>query len=366
MCNLLTKPQREQAGSDSYNRFEYQVHWIVCHIIEKLDDNKECVVLCEYVDDVTDYFPNDEQCDFFQIKTKDDYSDWTIAEMSKKVKSSKGDYKKSFLGFIFYNFLSYGQECNCCYFVSNVGFDKEVRTWQAYIEDGKQLKLADIELYKKIKQRISDEYKNDNIENFDAVFDKFIQNTFVIKSDLQLSTYVDQTKGKFFDQLVSKDIKTNVANAIFQQLLEDVRRKSKQKTDVSISQKKLIESKGIDIAQIEKKIDGDIQNSGNYHDFFQWLDKKLEKTDSDRIKSAKILHDMRKMNMDDLKYQKTVSIIEAQVIKAQMYSSFDRIGIQYLKNTCYEKLEQENLISYTLDESLIEVIYYEKEFIRAN
>ena len=33
MSSVLIVEQREQAGSDSYNRFEYQVHWIVCHII---------------------------------------------------------------------------------------------------------------------------------------------------------------------------------------------------------------------------------------------------------------------------------------------------------------------------------------------
>ncbi len=30
---VLNTAQREQAGSDSYNRFEYQAHWIVYHII---------------------------------------------------------------------------------------------------------------------------------------------------------------------------------------------------------------------------------------------------------------------------------------------------------------------------------------------
>ena len=38
MSSVLTVEQREQAGSDSYNRFEYQVHWIVCHIIGKLQE----------------------------------------------------------------------------------------------------------------------------------------------------------------------------------------------------------------------------------------------------------------------------------------------------------------------------------------
>ena len=44
MSIVLTVEQREQAGSDSYNRFEYQVHWIVCHIIrsEERRVGKEC------------------------------------------------------------------------------------------------------------------------------------------------------------------------------------------------------------------------------------------------------------------------------------------------------------------------------------
>ena len=51
MSNVLTVEQREQAGSDSYNRFEYQVHWIVCHIIDKLHEDAECIVFCEFNDE---------------------------------------------------------------------------------------------------------------------------------------------------------------------------------------------------------------------------------------------------------------------------------------------------------------------------
>ena len=36
MSVVLGTAQREQAGSDSYNRFEYQAHWIVYHIINQL------------------------------------------------------------------------------------------------------------------------------------------------------------------------------------------------------------------------------------------------------------------------------------------------------------------------------------------
>lgn len=49
MSKVLTTEQREQAGSDSYNRFEYQVHWIVCHIIGRLQKDAECIVFVNFM-----------------------------------------------------------------------------------------------------------------------------------------------------------------------------------------------------------------------------------------------------------------------------------------------------------------------------
>ena len=204
MSIVLTVEQREQAGSDSYNRFEYQVHWIVCHIIGKLQDDAECIVFCEFHDDMAEFSPDNQQYQFYHIKTKEDPSDWTIAEMSKREKKKSSGYKKSFLGFIFYNYLTFSTECSHCHFVSNNDFDKEVLSWQAVIEDGKKLQEEDIVLYQKIKDRIKDEFTNDMPSNFDSVFDAFIQNTFVHKSDLQLAAYENQTKGEFFNHLADK------------------------------------------------------------------------------------------------------------------------------------------------------------------
>ena len=51
--------------------------------------------------------------------------------MSKCEKKKCGDYKKSFLGFVFYNYLTFSTECSHCHFVLNNDFDKEVLSWQA-------------------------------------------------------------------------------------------------------------------------------------------------------------------------------------------------------------------------------------------
>lgn len=364
MSIVLTTEQREQAGSDSYNRFEYQAYWIVYHIIGKLQDDTECIVFCEFHDDMAEFYTDNQQYQFYQIKTKEDQSDWTIAEMSKREKKKSGGYKKSFLGFIFYNFLTFGTECSHCYFISNNDFDKEVLLWQAVIEDGKKLQVENITLYEKIKNRIENEFINDMPNNFDDVFDAFVQNTFVSKSDLQLTTYENQTKGEFFNYLSDKNISTNTANHIFQQLLNDVRKKSKEKIKVPISMKSLVEKKGIDIAKISRKIDDNIKNSGNYDEFHKYLLKQsLTKNDIHRIEAAKTLHDARWFDVANFKYQEIVVVLR-QVIYTYC-EKFDTDGIDdELKLLCSQELKKNNLSSESLDESLIEVLYYEQKYSR--
>lgn len=362
MSTALSQPQREQAGSDSYNRFEYQVHWIVCHIIGKLQDDAECIVFCEFHDDMAEFSPNNQQYQFFQIKTKEDSSDWTIAEMSKREKKKSGAYKKSFLGFIFYNYLAFGTECSHCHFVSNNDFDKEVLLWQSYIEDGKSLQTENIKLYQKIKDRIKDEFLDDKPSNFDSVYDEFIQNTFVQKSELQLKTYESQTMGKFFNHLAEKNIPSNSANLIFQQLLNDVRKKSKEKIKVPISMKSLVEKKGVDIGQIGKKIDGNIKNGGNYDAFHNFLiTQPLSDNDIHRIESAKTLHDMRWLDVNDVKYQEIV-VVSRKTIATYCESLGANVFSDELKSLCIQELKKNNLLSDSLDKSLVEVLYYEQKF----
>lgn len=39
--NILSSELREQAGANSYNRFDYQVHWIVYHMIKEFKKGNE-------------------------------------------------------------------------------------------------------------------------------------------------------------------------------------------------------------------------------------------------------------------------------------------------------------------------------------
>lgn len=368
MSTVLSTPQREQAGSDSYNRFEYQVHWIACHIIDQLKEEAACIIFCEFHDDMAKFSIEKQAYQFYQIKTKDDVSDWSVVELSKREKKKSGGYKKSFLGFVFFNFLQFGNECSNCHFVSNSDFDDETRLWQSYIEDHKLVKNENEELYQRIKMRICDEYADDMPNNFDLLFDRFIQNTFLYKSELQLSTYENQASGMFFKQLADKDIPSNTANLIFQQLINDVRKKSKEKIRTPISFKNLVDKKGVVVSEINNKINQTISKSGNYDSFFEYLQTNKQSLSNEKIqqlKAAKTLHDSRWLDINDIKYQEIVIILR-KVIFNYINSTIKRSSIEDIKMQCMRELKEANLYSDSLDESLIEVLYYEQQFKRNN
>lgn len=365
MRKVLQMDQREQAGSDSYNRFEYQVHWIVCHIIQRLESKNQCIVFCEYHDDMSELSNRDSSdFEFYQIKTKEDPKDWTIAELSKRELKSDGSYKKTFLGFIFYNFMQFGEECSCCHFVSNNPYDKEILAWQACIEDEKDLKTENKILYHKIKERLTDEYRKDMPSDFNEVFDRFIQSTYIYSSDLQLKTYENQTKGTFFEYLSDKKIPTDTANLIFQQILNDVRKKCKEKIKAPISMKSLIQKKGIQLPEISNKISNKIGASGNYDEFTSFLRENHFPNDQiTKIVQAKTLHDMRWLNIEDINYQECVLSIRKSI--GTYLNENDVVDIYSMVEKCLNVLRQEKLLISSLDESLIEVLFYERKYNNA-
>ena len=70
----------------------------------------------------------------------------------------------------------------------------------------------------------------------------------------------------------------------------------------------------MDIAQIGKKIDGNIKNSGNYDAFHDYLiTQSLSDKDINRIESAKTLHDTRWLDVNDVKYQEIVVVLRKTI-----------------------------------------------------
>ena len=149
-------------------------------------------------------------------------------------------------------------------------------------------------------------------------------------------------------------------------MLNDVRKKSREKIKTPISMKSLIDKKGIDISQIDNKINDNISNSGNYDIFQNFLKEQgIEYIDICRLSAAKMLHDARWLDINDLKYQEIVVVLRK--IIATYVESFDtNVFNNDLKDKCIQELERKGLLSDSLDEMLIEVLYYERKFSTRN
>lgn len=361
----LQTNQREQAGSDVYNRYEYQVHWIVCQIISKLNSNPDCIVFCEYHDDMAELSdPTKDIFEYYQVKTKDDGSEWTVVDLSQKIKRKDGTYKHSFLGFIFYNFMQFGLECAHCSFVSNAPMDVEIRTWQACIEDDLILKLEQPELYQKIKTRISEEYGDNKPDNFDEIFERFIQNTSIITDSLQLQTYEAQTRDNFFTYLKDRKMPINTAHLIFEQIIADVRNKSKQTINPPVSKKSLILKKGIRISDISTLLKSKAVRDDVYYAFRAYLNTAgLLDGKIDKIVAGKIAHDLRWNNIEDSNYQTCVVIMRAIISD---YISRNNNNLDAILQECAQALIAKDLTLTCLDINLIEVLYYERKYANRN
>jgi hypothetical protein len=172
MQDVLQTQLREKAGSDSYNRYEYQMHWAMYHMMKKFQNGEEFIIFCEFHDDIAETpNHNSPKCiEFFQIKTKTK-GNFTLNELLRKPPNKS----HSFLGFIFYNFMKFNQSCTKCHFVGNKEFDIDIKKWQSTIQDNKQLEQEEPEIYNKIKQAIEKEYKaQGNLpNNFNDVFNVF-------------------------------------------------------------------------------------------------------------------------------------------------------------------------------------------------
>ncbi|WP_165842319.1 dsDNA nuclease domain-containing protein [Paenibacillus xerothermodurans] len=365
MQNILASELREQAGSNSFNRFDYQAHWIVYHMIIEFKKKSQFLVFCEFHDDMTKVsdIQNPNCAEFFQIKTTAKYNKWTLPHLTKTTTKSSGVVKNSFLGFLFYNFMKFEAECSKCHFVSNIGMDAEIRKWQSIIEDGKQLKTTDNALYSKIKNLIRNEFNNINPNEFDGVFDKFVQETYIYDGDLPLENYEKVVAGEFFRMLENDEFYTSNSNKILKDIIEDVRKKSKTKIEVPISYNKLVEKKGIS-SEVFSALQSSVKKISS-QSYFKELEEFLTDNGLSLPKRRLLLrelkeHKLRMLDINKLLYQdityQIVGVIDEVLTK--YYSRID--DTSYLLDKIRKQCETIIKDNTDFNIPIVEAIFYER------
>ncbi|MFJ2043976.1 dsDNA nuclease domain-containing protein [Paenibacillus taichungensis] len=365
MQNILASELREQAGSNSYNRFEYQAHWIVFHMITEYKKKSQFLIFCEFHDDMAKISDtsNPACAEFFQIKTTAKYNKWTIPHLTKTSVKKSGAVKNSFLGFLFYNFLKFKNECSKCHFVSNVGVDEDIKAWQSLIEDQIKVKDANNKLYIKIKQSLESEFPEIDPQEFDAVFDRFVQETYIYDGDLPLDNYERVVAGEFFKMLENDDLYTSNSNKILRDIIEEVRKKSKTQMAMPTSYRKLIEIKGIS-SDVFSELKSSVKKISSQNYYKEFEDYLIEVGFS--LQKRKLLlrtlkeHKLKLLDISKVLYQDTTfRIIEIiDVVLIECYEKLD--DYLYLLNEVRERCNQIIKDDKEFNIVTVEAIFYDR------
>lgn len=362
MQTILNSSLREKAGSDSYNRFEYQAHWIVYHMIQEYKNGNDYIIFCEFHDDMAKSKQGESCAEFFQIKTSAKYKEWSFSRLFNRTKKQNGSYKHSFLGFIFYNFLYFKNECNKCHFVSNIGMDTDVSTWQSVIEDNKELKVVNPDLYKKIRELLLLEYANIEPDIFNECFESFVQNTFLYQGDLSLDNYEKIVAGEFFQALDNKDIYTSNSNKILRDIIDEVRKKSKTIITTPISYTSLVRKKGVS-SEVFSKLKQVMSSSDNslYDRIESELSNSLPPITYKLIIRLLKKHHQKLLDINDLLYQETTLNLENIIDEVLIKYITDIGNVKVLLEHIKKKFKASKTIKHLdFNDLLVEAIFYEK------
>ncbi len=205
---LLIKKPRESSGSDTQNRFDYQVNFAALLVLELLSDNKSFVTLMDHLDDIVilDDLEVPKQITFYQVKTTIDaeitlttiISESYFSKMKDNVDAFSGENVKSIL-------------------VSNANFKFNTKNSR----DKKEIMLKDVNRLIKVKDFINDSEKKDDL--FKAILESTfitevdLENYYLLKTSLTLDDHSEVIKGKLLDYLVKINSKldTPAINALY-------------------------------------------------------------------------------------------------------------------------------------------------------
>lgn len=367
MQNILNLKLREKAGSDSYNRFEYQAHWILYHMLDNVQNKKPFLIYCEFHDDMaeSEQSPLPTGMNFYQVKTTDTKEQWTLGSLFQKSKRKDGSYKNSFLGFIFYNFEKFSKECSSCHFISNSDFDDEVLEWQSVVKDQKVLKNENFTLYTKIKNYVKLEYPVMPQHEFDGVFDRFIQNTFFNKSPLSLEGHVEQVRGVFFEIASRYNLDMKSGYLLLTNIIDSVRKKTRTIIRTPISYEDLKKKKGIS-SDIFDELEEKFSSIPKHNELYTSIEGHLKGNGLSNLLSNAILRGLKKhhkkiLDIADTLYQDIISAF-IQEVDELVDNNFAVLDDFAVKNELLEKLIETFLKQHThqeINSIVLRGVFYE-------
>ncbi len=239
---VVNTPEPEAAGSRTQNRFDYQNHWAICHLLELHERGVNFILAVECHDDVLEILPDaSKRLNFYQIKTTGN-GNINISPDNK--------ISMKYLGKMLCHLQCFGDDVGDLTLISNRPFKEKLgkRTCQEFncrklvdfqdknpraIWDAASETITDVDLKAKVKAL------------------NFSPEIFTFKvSDLPLDNFTDTTKGKIITFL-EKHQRDQAALPFYKALLAEIRKQTNREKK-SLERKDFIQNHSIDKARFDK------------------------------------------------------------------------------------------------------------------
>jgi hypothetical protein len=225
---VTTKP-REKAGSRAYNRFNFQQDWALCKILQTYSQADDFLACFDYHEDfvLLDSANDPQKISFYQIKTKQDGT-WKLTSLIHAKKGKTGKQLNSFLGKLYYNYISFKNTADKIYFVSNAKYNITLRD-TSNSTTKERIKGHDIciEECKMVNEALVKELNLEAIPSFEDI-------TIFEVTTLTIDHHEEITKTQLADFLEKEFPNTNYQlMPIYKTIFGEIKRKASYENNIS-------------------------------------------------------------------------------------------------------------------------------------
>lgn len=218
---------RENSGSSSANRFDFQKNWAICKLLELSNNNNDFLLAFEFHEDILifDSSVNPTSIEFYQIKSKNTSGKFSLTQLltRKKLKDSTGN---SILGKLLQNKTNFPKETTSLNLISNsdYGFFTNLLS-QKTLVCCKDLSSADLQ---KLTKSLGEELSISELK-------EYIDSLFFHVTELTIEHHSEITRDKLertLEKKFSTEIKYNPLLA-YRTIYDEVNRKNNIEKPIS-------------------------------------------------------------------------------------------------------------------------------------
>lgn len=219
---IFTIAQRENSGSSSSNRYDYQKNWAICKILELHKKTDDYLLTFEFHDDIVifDSSLDPYKMSFYQVKTKKAMH-WTLRSLVKREKGKSGKLLGSHLGNLSEHLLHFYDLINSLNFITNCKIKGTLKN-EVKCENVDSFKCS--ELSEKDQKLITESLKEEH-DTLDLK--RFSDITSFKLGELDIDHHVEITKGKLASFLDENYPNTKYQIApLYKAIFDEVKKKS--------------------------------------------------------------------------------------------------------------------------------------------